>query len=82
VIEVTLVGQGLGAVLGLHVSNAVIPVQDHDQVPPEVPAGAEGTAMVGVAGAEPVLLVKEADPRCLTGEGILEIGTLRKCLLA
>jgi len=80
--EVTLDGQGLGAVLGLHVSNAVIPVQDHDQVPLGVPAGAVGIAMVGVAEAELVLLAKEADPRCLTGEGILEIGTLRKCLLA
>ena len=76
-IEVTLVGQGLGAVLGLHVSNAVIHGQDHDQVPPEVP-GVVGTAMEG----ELVLLAKEADPRCLTGEGILEIGTLRKCLPA
>ena len=80
--EVTLDGQGLGAVLGLHVSNAVIPVQDHDQVPPGVPAGAEGNDMAGVAGAEPVLLAKEADPLCLTGGGILEIGTLRKCLPA
>ena len=78
----TLVGQGLGAVLGLHVSNAVIPVQDHDQVPPGVPAGAAGNAREGVAGAELVLLAKEAEARCLTGEGILEIGTLRKCLLA
>jgi len=82
VIEVTLVGQGLGAVLGLHVSNAVIPVQDHDQVPPGVPAGAVETAMEGVAEAELVLPAKEAEARCLTGEGILEIGTLRKCLLA
>jgi len=77
VIEVTLVGQGLGAVLGLHVSNAVIHGQDHDQVPPEVP-GVVGTAMEG----DLVLLAKEADPRCLTGGGILEIGTLRKCLPA
>jgi len=77
VIEVTLVGQGLGAVLGLHVSNAVIHGQDHDQVPPEVP-GVVGTAME----EELVLLAKEADPRCLTGGGILEIGTLRKCLPA
>lgn len=76
-IEVTLVGQGLGAVLGLHVSNAVIHGQDHDQVPPEVP-GVVGTAME----EELVLLAKEADPRCLTGGGILEIGTLRKCLPA
>jgi len=82
VIEVTLDGQGLGAVLGLHVSNAVIPVQDHDQVPPGVPAGAVGTAMAGVVEAELVLHAKEADPRCLTGGDILEIGTLRKCRLA
>jgi hypothetical protein len=80
--EVTLVGQGLGAVLDLHVSNAVIPVQDHDQVPPGVPAGVVGTDMPGVAGAELVLPANEADPRCLTGGDILEIGTLRKCLLA
>jgi len=57
VIEVTLVGQGLGAVLGLHVSNAVIHGQDHDQVPPEVP-GVVGTDME----EELVLLAKEADP--------------------
>ena len=56
-IEVTLVGQGLGAVLGLHVSNAVIHGQDHDQVPPEVP-GVAGTDME----EELVLLAKEADP--------------------
>jgi len=62
VIEVTLVGQGLGAVLGLHVSNAVIHGQDHGQVPPEVP-GVVGTAMEGVAEEELVLLAKEADPR-------------------
>ena len=81
-IEVTLVGQGLGADLGLHVSNAVTLAQDHDQVPPGVPAGAVGTAMAGVVGAEPAPPAKEAEARCLTGEGILEIGTLRKCLLA
>lgn len=81
-IEVTLVGQGLGAVLDLHVSNAVIPVQDHDQVPPGAPAGAVGTDMPGVVEDGLVLPAKEADPRCLTGGDILEIGTLRKCLLA
>jgi len=79
---VTLVGQDLGAVPDLHVSNAVIPVQDHDQVPPGVPAGAVGTAMPGVVEAGLVLPAKDADPQCLTGGDILEIGTLRKCLLA
>lgn len=61
-IEVTLVGQGLGAVLGLHVSNAVIHGQDHDRVPPEVP-GVAGTDMEVVEEEELVLLAKEADPR-------------------
>jgi len=63
VIEVTLVGQGLGAVLGLHVSNAVIHGQDHGQVPPEVPGVVAGTDMEVVAEEELVLLAKEADLR-------------------
>lgn len=61
-IEVTLVGQGLGAVLDLHVSNAVTHGQDHDQVPPEV-LGVVETDMEGVVEEGPDLLAKEADPR-------------------
>jgi len=60
--EVTLVGQGLGAVLDLPVSNVVIQSQDHDQVPPEVPGVVEND-MEGVVEEELVLLAKEADPR-------------------
>lgn len=58
----TLVGQGLEAVLDLHVSNAVTPVQDHDRVPPGVPGVVE-TVMEGVAVQGPALPAKEADPR-------------------
>lgn len=70
-------GQGLGAVLDLPVSNVVIHAQDHDQVPPEV-LGVVETDMEGVVEEGLVLLGKEADPQCLTGGGISEIGTLRK----
>ena len=61
--EVTLVGQGLGAVLDLPVSNVVIHAQDHDQVPPEVPGVAENGIPEVVVEEGRVLLAKEADPR-------------------
>lgn len=61
-IEVTLVGQGLGAVLDLHVSNAVIHDQNHAQVPPEV-LGVVETDMEVVVEEGLALLAKEADPR-------------------
>lgn len=64
-IEVTLLlllGQGLGAVLDLHVSNVVIHDQDRGQVPPEVPGVVE-TDMEGVVEEGRVLPAKEAGPR-------------------